>query len=291
MSDYCVRLVTNEERARTIARTIEPPLEELGASTALFEVDEDASIWEVCAYATTEDLPTIEALLREAGTGLDVEIAKLPDTDWVTASLAGLGAVVAGGFVVHGGHEPDAARRARTAIRIDAGQAFGTGHHGTTAGCLIAIDRILRRGRPAAALDLGTGSGVLAIGLARRARVPVVATDIDPVATRVARENAALNYVAPHIRIVRADGLHDPSLAGAGRFDLVIANILAGPLIKLAGPIARALAPGGRVVLSGLLLRQQRAVLAAYRAHRLVPETRVHREGWATLTLRRPGRT
>ena len=172
-------------------------------------------------------------------------------------------------------------------MEIDAGLAFGSGHHGTTAGCLYAIDRVLRRSVPRRTLDIGTGSGVLAIAIAKRTRRPVVAVDIDPVAVDVATDNARLNGVAPLVRTWCGDGV-DARGVRSGPFDLIVANVLANPLVAMASDISRALAPGGSVILSGILDRQARRVEAAYRARGLVPRARHAREGWTTLTLARP---
>ena len=287
LTDHCFRLLASEDAAADAAARIETPMEEIGAATALIEIDEDAGVWELCAYATDETRQAVAGILRDALPGLAFTEEVLPDEDWVARSLEGLRAVAAGGFVVHGTHEREAARKARSPIRIDAGQAFGTGHHETTAGCLVAIDHVLRSSRPRSALDLGTGSGVLAIGIARRAKIEVLATDIDPVAVRIARRNARLNGASTLVRCATAAGLDHPVIAAGAPFDLVVANILARPLVDLAPTLHRAVAARGRLILSGLLSRQARAVLAAYRAQGLVPERRIEREGWATLVLRR----
>ncbi|MCG6116576.1 MAG: 50S ribosomal protein L11 methyltransferase, partial [Mesorhizobium sp.] len=185
--------------------------------------------------------------------------------DWMQSVLADLKPVRAGRFLVHGAHD-----RARVAandigIEIEAGQAFGTGHHGTTAGCLTMIGDIVRRKAPRRALDLGTGSAVLAIAIARLQRIPVLATDIDPVAVAVARDNVRANGVSSLVHTAVAVGLNGPAFADGGRFDLIVANILAGPLMRLAPAMERRLATGGDIVLSGILARQRQAVLAAYR--------------------------
>ncbi len=241
--------------------------------------------------------------------------------DWVAASLDGLPPVRAGRFLVHGAHHRARVPANRIGIEIEAALAFGTGHHGTTRGCLLALDAIVKkssratpapplpargervrvRGRfhesePFAAsngktkwrvLDVGTGTGVLAIAAARSLGGAVIAGDIDPVSVRLARENARLNRV-PALAIIHARGLGDRRFRGGAPYDLVFANILLGPLKGLAKPIARLAAPGAFVVLSGLLPSQANAALAAYRAHGLVLERRIPLEGWMTLVLRRP---
>lgn len=269
--------------AEALARALELPLEEIGVAYTLFE---SGDAWEVTVYAEPDALAKAEPVLANAGATF--ERFELADEDWVARSLRSLAPVRAGGFVVHGSHDRGTARAGETAIEIDANRAFGTGHHGTTAGCLEAIDRVLRRGRPDRMIDLGTGSGVLAIGLAKRCRRPVLATDIDFLAVRIAAANARTNGVGHLVRTVRAVGLAHGAVADASPFSLVVANILAGPLRAMAPAIARSLAPGGAVILSGLLERQRSAVLAAYRAQGLVHRGTILREGWATLTLRHP---
>jgi ribosomal protein L11 methyltransferase len=221
--------------------------------------------------------------------------------DWVKASHEGLKPVEAGRFVVHTPHYRAHAPLNRIAIEIEASLAFGTGHHGTTRGCLLALDRIVKsRGarsqRPITALrrkslarrkvlDIGTGTGVLAIAAARALRCRVIAGDIDPVAVKVARANVRLNRAAGLVELMRADGLGVRRLAG--RHDLILANILLEPLQRMATPIARNLAPGGRVVLSGLLRGQEVAALAPYIARGLILKERIPLEGWITLVLER----
>ena len=229
----------------------------------------------------------------------------LAQKDWVAASLADLPPVVAGRFVVHGGHSRQQVPVNRIGIEIEAALAFGTGHHGTTRGCLLALDRIAKRvarpragpGRaglgPAAGpriLDLGTGTGVLAMAAAKALRQPVLASDIDRQAVIAARANARLNRVAGLLVVIQASGLTARQFHGRVRFDLVFANILLRPLQQLAAPLARLAAPGARVVLSGLLPVQAGAALASYRAQGLVLERRLLLDGWATLVLVRPTR-
>jgi ribosomal protein L11 methyltransferase len=213
----------------------------------------------------------------------------IAERDWVARSLAGLKPVEAGRFIVHGAHDRAAIIPDRIAIEVEAALAFGTGHHGTTRGCLLALDHVLRRmpHAPYRILDVGTGSGVLAIAAAKALRTGVLATDIDPRAARVAQENARINRVAPLIDVFCARGLDAPRTRARGPYDLVFANILLGPLRGLARPIVALLAPGGRVILSGLLAVQANAALAAYLPQGLALERRIGLEGWMTLILRR----
>jgi ribosomal protein L11 methyltransferase len=205
--------------------------------------------------------------------------------DWVKASLEGLTPVAAGRFVVHGAHDRARVPVNAIGIEIEAALAFGTGHHATTRGCLLALDAITKARRPRNILDVGTGSGVLAIAAAKALRRQVAASDIDAVAVFAARDNARRNRA--NITVVHAAGLGARSLRERAPFDLVFANILLGPLQRLAAPMARLLAPRARVVLSGLLTAHANAALAAYRPHGLALERRIQLGGWATLVLRR----
>ncbi len=192
----------------------------------------------------------------------------------------------AGRFIVHGSHDRDKVKVNDIAIEIDAGQAFGTGHHGTTAGCLEVIEEVMRARTVRNALDLGTGSGVLAIAVRRLRNIPVLATDIDPVAVRVAKENVRRNGIATGIRLETAPGFHSPQFDREGPFDLIIANILARPLMKMAPQLAAHLAPGGSVIISGILAAQRWKVLAAYSGVRLSHVRTIWRNGWVTIHLR-----
>lgn len=193
----------------------------------------------------------------------------------------------AGRFVVHGSHDRDKIRASEIAIEIDAGQAFGTGHHGTTAGCLETIEMVMRSRRVRNALDLGTGSGVLAIAVRKLKNIPVLATDIDPIAVRVARENVVRNGIASGISLETAPGFHSTAFSRHGPFDLIIANILARPLIRMAPQLANHLAPGGSVILSGILAAQRWKVIAAYNGARLRHVRTIWRNGWVTIHLDR----
>src|SRR5262245_20519199 len=206
--------------------------------------------------------------------------------DWVKASQEGLRPVEAGRFIVHSEHYRTSVRPNRIGIEIGTAFAFGTGHHGTTRGCLLALNHLLKAQRPRRVLDVGTGTGVLAIAAARVLRRPVVASDIDRRSARVARENVKRNR-APTVSVVHAAGLRAYRFREHGPFDLVLANILLSPLQRMATPMAHLLAPGARVVLSGLLTSQASAALATYRQQGLTLERRVVLEGWSTLVLRR----
>lgn len=206
--------------------------------------------------------------------------------DWVKATLEDLVPVAAGRFVVHGQHDRARLAPNKLGIEIEAALAFGTGHHGTTRGCLLLLDYVLKAWRPRRVLDLGTGTGVLAIAAAKALHAKILASDIDPVSVKVAQENARLNMSGHLVQAIPATGFSAPQFATAGPFDLVLANILANPLRQLATPMARHLAPSALVILSGLLTPQAAAVIAAYRARGLVPVRHLRIEGWSSLLLR-----
>ncbi len=272
--------------ARALAEHLDMA-EPLPLATSLFE-NPDTGGWRVDAYF--EDPPDLDALRSMSGPLLDharsVAIDAVPDENWVAISQAALPPVSAGRYCIHGSHDRARVGRRLNAIEIDAGEAFGTAHHATTEGCLIAIDRLTRRRQFGHVLDLGCGSGVLAIAAALALpHASIVASDIDREAVRVAQANVRNNRMAGRIRVYAATGLAHAALRGNGRYALVTANILAGPLINLAPDLARAITPGGIAVLSGLLTDQAREVGATYQAagFRLL-ETR-NLTGWATLTL------
>ena len=250
-------------------------------------------LWDITVHfadppdqASIRDLVGIAAGQDVAGTiAFDTVEAK----DWVKASLEDLVPVPAGRFVVHGQHDRDRIAPNKLGIEIEAALAFGTGHHGTTRGCLLLLDHVLKAWRPRRVLDLGTGTGVLAIAAARALHENVLASDIDPVSVEVARENARLNVAGHLVQAITATGFSAPQFAQRGPFDLVLANILANPLRQLATPMARHLAPSALVILSGLLTAQVPGVIAAYRARGLVPLRHQRIEGWSSLLLRRLG--
>jgi len=241
-------------------------------------------------FAEPPDQPLLRELVTNAA-GTDIAESIVFDTveakDWVKASLEDLVPVPAGRFIVHGQHDRERIAPNKIGIEIEAALAFGTGHHGTTRGCLLLLDHVLKAWHPRRVLDLGTGTGVLAIAAAKALHQRVLASDIDPPSVQVARENARLNVSGHLVQAILATGFAAPQFAAAAPFDLVLANILANPLRQLAGPMARHLAPSALVILSGLLTPQATGVIAAYRARGLVPVRHLRIEGWSSLLLRK----
>lgn len=292
MSQIRLYVTTNEAGAGLVLGALSDVLGEEPYALATMEIDEKANIWEASVYLEDDE----EAVLRGIFTGVlsgvfadntpPVEKEIIPQIDWIAKSLEGLKPVRAGRFLVHGSHDRDKRRPGDLAIEIDAGQAFGTGHHGTTAGCLEMIDAVLKSSEPLNALDLGTGTGVLAMAIAKLRHIPVLATDIDPVAVTVARDNARRNGIVEGVDFVTAPGFHHSAFGKYGPFDLIVANILARPLMKLAPGLKNNLNPGGSVILSGILAEQRYKVLSAYNTQGLRHVRTYWREGWVTLLLR-----
>ena len=325
------RLTCDEKTARRVASFLAESLDADEAACAAFE--NERGEWEVAVHmqgAPDEArLRDLVALAAGDGAAQALRFERISDTDWVRQSLEGLKPVRAGRFLVHGSHDRGRVQANDLGIEIEAALAFGTGHHGTTRGCLMALDMLakhlpsvvpakagthmpqhlarsgvigpgprshrslarddrVKQRRVANVLDIGTGSGVLAIAAAKRLRTRVVASDIDRVAVVAARNNARLNR-SPHITFIHAPGAGARAITAQGPFDLVFANILLGPLTRLAVPIRRLVAPGARVVLSGLLPSHANAALAHYSAQGFRLERRIPLDGWMTLVLRRGG--
>src|SRR5690349_6215353 len=280
--------IGDEHAAKRVVDVLTEIFFEGEAAVAAFERPDGR--WDVTVhFAEAPD----QALLREIVT--NAASAAIANTlafdtvearDWVKASLEDLVPVPAGRFVVHGAHDRPRVAANKLGIEIEAALAFGTGHHGTTRGCLLLLDHVLKAHRPRRVLDLGTGTGVLAIAAAKAMHRNVLASDIDAPSVGVARDNARLNGTGRRVQAIRATGFSAPDFARSGPFGLVLANILANPLRQLAGPMSRHLAPRAFVILSGLLNHQAPAVIAAYRAHGLAPQRHLRIEGWSSLLLR-----
>lgn len=290
MTQTRLYLTAGKAEAERAYAALEPAFEDDGLPLAIMEIDEDRDIHEVSIYANGENADAVEARMKAVLAGLSPERSilreTLPDIDWVSHSLEGLKPVRAGRFFVHGAHDRGERRQGDIAIEIEAGLAFGTGHHGTTAGCLEMLESVVEAEHPKNALDLGTGSAVLAIALAKLAHIPVLATDIDPVAVEVAAANASLNEASGLVETVTATGFDHPVFAERGPFDLIVANILAGPLMEIAPDMAAHLKPAGSLILSGILDRQEEAVLAAYVTAGFRHVRTTHLEGWVTIHLK-----
>ncbi len=262
-----------------------------GDEAAVSAFEQPGGRWDVTLYFAQEpDRDVIRDLVAQtagdeiAGTlSFDAIAAK----DWVKSSLEGLVPVHAGRFVVHGNHDRARVSPNKLGIEIEAALAFGTGHHGTTRGCLLLLDRVLCERTPKRVLDLGSGTGVLAIAAAKALRQPILATDIDPRSAIVAKENARLNGVGNWVESICATGFASPRFAANGSFGLVLANILANPLRRLATPMSRHLAPKAYVILSGLLPHQADSVVAAYRANGVRLVRRLQLDGWTSLLMQR----
>ena len=319
------RIVTDKATASRIADLLGEILDPELCAVSIFETPDG---WATEAIFHDDDTRQLiaDVVARELGPAAQdhIEIATIEKRDWVAASLEGLAPVRAGRFVIHGSHDRARVRLNEIGIEIEAALAFGTGHHGTTRGCLLAFDAIRKRARNAHAwriLDIGTGTGVLAIAAARALTIPVLASDIDPMAVAVARENARLNRVPSLVSVFTAAGAHahrfrterfrakwvpvrvkktrqskklEPGFdcvkagkAPGGGYDLIFANILEEPLRRMSATVSTLLAPVGYLILSGLLPGHAIGVIAAYRRQGLVLQSRLTLDGWVTLTMRR----
>lgn len=286
MSESALQIIARGPRAAAEAAAeaidADPRLE--GATYSILEEDEDKGVWRIDAFPTTED--EVEGLKTVlADHPVTVLVEKLADADWLAMSLSGLPPVEAGRFFVYGAHDQGKVPEGRVTLKIDAGAAFGTGHHGTTVGCLEAFDTLLKTETFEKVLDVGCGTGVLAIAAAKTGTPIAVGTDIDEPSARIANENAEINDAKCDFYF--ADGLSDPRIAQHLPYDLVFANILAAPLVELAPEIGAALKTGGVAILSGLLRTQEERVLEAYLPLGFVVEQTIHHDAWSALQLRK----
>ncbi|MEZ5876441.1 MAG: 50S ribosomal protein L11 methyltransferase [Tepidamorphaceae bacterium] len=284
---YVARVPIAESEADTVTDAILGAIWPETSAAAALEIENK---WRLEAYYTEAPDKADIARIVSRALGRDipadsVSIEQIADQDWVRSSLESLPPVTAGRFIVHGHHDRDRVRSNQIGIEIEAGLAFGTGHHGTTKGCLVAINDVLKRFKPHNALDIGTGTCVLAIALARATHIPVLATDIDKDAVEVSQENVRANAAQAEVRVVLADGVRTASVTDAGPYDLIVANILANPLVAMATGISRLAVPGATLILSGLLTWQGRQVIAAYRNRGFVLVRRHAIDGWLTLVM------
>lgn len=258
------------------------------ALTASAHENEETGEW--IFEATCDSPPDVDSFVELArqtlGGAVEFSVAPIdPEVNWVAKSLEGLAPVIAGGFYVYGSHETGPVPGGLTPMRIDAAQAFGTGHHETTTGCLEAINITLKRRKPRYMIDVGTGTGVLAIALAKRTNRTVIASDIDPISVRTTIENATQNGVGNSIVALEATGVNHSTITQNAPYDLVVANILAGPLMALAPSIGRIAERGATIILSGILQHQARGVINAYGRQGMVLSQKLQRKDWTTLIL------
>lgn len=278
---------TGREAAEALAEAGEDLTPE-PVGSGVFEIEDGSDRWEVGLYFTEAPDEVGLALLAAAWDAPPFAVSELPEVDWVAHVRRELSPVEAGRFFVHGGHDADKVPEGAEALLIEAAMAFGTGHHATTKGCLLALDRLIAEGvAPQRIVDIGCGTAVLAMAAARSFPVIVLAGDIDPQAVDVARANVIANGLDGRVECVEAVGFDHPLIENAAPFDLVFANILKQPLIDLVPDMARHLAPGGRAILSGILVTQAQEVIAAYAAGGLALERRDDLGEWSTLVVRR----
>lgn len=277
-----------EDAAQSLAAAMERMTPE-PTGVGVFEIEDGSGLWEVGAYFLEAPDQVMLEVFATAFAAKPFALSELPEVDWVAHVRRELSPVDAGRFFVFGSHDADKVPKGRVPLQIEATVAFGTGHHGTTLGCLLAFDQLLTEGwRPARVIDVGCGTAVLAMAAA--ATLPealVLASDIDRVAVDVAEANVAINRLEGRIECLEAAGLDHARIRAAGPYDLVFANILKGPLIELAPSIATRLATGGRAILSGLLSIQADSVTAAYVASGLTLNSRSDIGEWSTLVLQR----
>ncbi|MEM9668126.1 MAG: 50S ribosomal protein L11 methyltransferase [Pseudomonadota bacterium] len=253
--------------------------------------EEGRTSWRLDAYAETEEAArACVEMIETTAPGLTARYETLEDRDWVTLSLEGLPPVEAGPFLVAGSHALTAGSPGKISVLIEAGPAFGSGHHGTTLGCLLALDKVRRNRKIGKVLDLGTGSGVLAIAALKTGAIRAIGSDLDADSIIVARENAAKNHVAGSFKALNAIGARSRLIREQAPYQTVFANILAKPLISLAPDISRLTAPGGTIILSGLLEHQEPLVRSAFLGRKITMDQRIRRDGWSTLVFRKPMR-
>jgi len=288
---HILRLTTSEKSARTITDLLGEVFDPCETAVASFETEDDGPWLFEAYFSRAPDEQAIRNLIRPyVGEEADRAVFSIIDQqDWVKTSLEGLVPVRAGRFLVHGSHDRHKRLPNDLSIEIEAALAFGTGHHGTTRGCLEALADELKRRRPRHVLDVGTGTGILAFAAAKALKQNVTAGDIDPIAIEVAKENAALNGVRQWLKLYVGPGTRSILARRTGHFDLVLANILAKPLRLLAPELARVASNDGTLILSGLLTGDVAGVLSAYSAQGWRLQRRYDLDGWVALVLRKGG--
>jgi len=279
--------IESKPQAEALAEAAEA-LNPVPTGVGVFDVEDGSDVWEVGCYFTEKpDIAGLDLLAALHG-ARPFAVSKVPDRDWVAQVRRELTPVEAGRFVVYGSHDRARIGLQKTGLEIEAAMAFGTGHHGTTRGCLLSLDRLMRRGLAAPRVaDIGCGTGVLGMAAQRAWRRTVIASDIDPQAVATARVNGRGNLIGTGLRVIPAAGFNAADLRRHAPFDLIFANILARPLLRMAPAMAAHSRPGTRIILSGLLTRQEAQVRNVYGGHQFVFEHRVILGEWSTLTLRR----
>ncbi|HWG03627.1 MAG TPA: 50S ribosomal protein L11 methyltransferase [Beijerinckiaceae bacterium] len=297
---FRMRLVCNEALARAVIDIVVETFDPGETAASAFEdkaptTARGVCLWTVEIYFGKQTQESQIRALVASTAGEEAASAarfdRIGEPDWVKRALSGLPPVRVERFLIHGAHDRARARPNDIALEIEAALAFGTGHHGSTRGCLAMFAAVLKTRRATSVLDVGTGSGVLALAAAKVLRRKILAGDIDPIAVGAARANARLNEAAPWLFPIVAAGPGHPALRGGAPYDLIFANILAKPLRRLAPALARLAAPNAQIILSGLLAGDVAAVLSAYRAHGFVFLRRIDIEGWVTLLLCKPRRS
>lgn len=281
----------SEEAIKAINAILDPLFEDAGHPISIFRTVEEMPDWTFSIYIPEEEVDNattiISSWMKKLNISASIHHETLESEGWVEKTLSDLKPVRAERFVVHGSHDKGCAKFNEISIEIDAGLAFGTGHHGTTAGCLEMIFQELKYKRPKNALDMGAGTGVLAIAIAKALKIPVLASDIDPVAEQVARQNAKINLCQGFLKCITAKGFSNPEFLSWNKFDFAVANILAGPLQKMALDFSKNLRPNATLILSGLLPHQKARIVAAYRIQGLSLKRAHILDGWLTLVLKK----
>lgn len=279
--------LADKTRAETMSEAMEHLTPE-PTGVGVFEIEDGSGLFEIGGYFVEPPDEAALALLAKAFEARDFVISELPETDWEAHVRRELAPVPAGRFFLYGSHDADKVPAGVIPLAIDAAMAFGTGHHGTTKGCLLALDRLADQGvRPGNVADIGCGTAVLAMAAVKLwPGLPAIASDIDEVAIETSLANLTFNDLAGQIDCITCAGFEDPALAKAAPFDLIFANILKGPLIDLAPDMAKHAAPGGFVILSGILNTQADEVVAAYQAQGFEQIVRDVLGDWTTLTLK-----